>query len=71
MKKTFAYPDFQMSMTIEPSQKTGKQLRKTLMIDGKEMVIPNSYEPEKWQTNTGNDAAAQLAKVLAEQAKLE
>lgn len=27
MKKTFGHPDFQMSLTLDPSQKTGKDKR--------------------------------------------
>ena len=49
MKNTFAPPDFRMSMCKpKPKKVKGKDLREMIEIDGLQMVVPNSYEPEKW-----------------------
>lgn len=63
MKKAFAVPNFRMSMTINPELKKGKDAREVLNIDGTEMVVPNTYEPAKWN-DTGEKALK--AKLLAE-----
>lgn len=55
MKNQFALPDFRMSMTKpKPPKKAGKDLRETIEIDGCSMVIPNTFEADKWKTPEKN-----------------
>jgi len=44
MKKHFAPPEFKMALTAKPDG--GRQIIK---IEGREFVVPNTFEPERWQ----------------------
>ena len=63
MKSAYAVPNFKMSMTINPDMKKGKDAREVLNIEGTEMVVPNTYESDKW--NDTSEKAIK-AKLLAE-----
>ena len=54
MKNQFALPEFRMSMTKPKPPKKGKDLRETIEIDGCSMVIPNTFEADKWKTPEKN-----------------
>lgn len=70
MRKTFAPPDFRKTMTVKPGMKKGKDAREIITIEGVQMVVPNTYEDDKWTTD--NVAAEKAAKAkLVAQAKLD
>jgi len=53
MKNKFALPDFKMTMAKrKPEAKSGKEGREIIKIEGKEMVVPNTFEPEKWNLDS-------------------
>ena len=60
MKTAFAVPNFRMSMAINPALKKGKDARQVLNIDGVEMVVPNTYEADKWNDTSEKALKAKL-----------